>query len=95
MVFDVHRQRLDGRIEMRPLRHRPTLEDAIQLETEVVMQPPGRMLLHNELPAGRRGNGFPSRRFGGQGWSKIEFDERGIIGKSLTWKEFAFSPSRR
>ena len=39
MVFGLHGETLVGRIEARPLRHRPALQHAGELEPEVVMQP--------------------------------------------------------
>lgn len=48
MILDVHRQALVGGIERRPFRHRPALEDAVGLETKIVMQPAGVMFLDDE-----------------------------------------------
>src|SRR5207247_10873633 len=48
VVLDVHGQPLVGRIEAGSLRHRPALERPIELETEIVMQAAGCVLLHDE-----------------------------------------------
>src|SRR5207248_11515231 len=48
-------QPLLPRIEARPLRHRPALQDAVELEAKIIMQPPRRMLLDDK---GERGAGF-------------------------------------
>src|SRR6185312_14231022 len=45
MVLHVHRHAPHVRIEARALGHRPALERAVELEAEVVMQPPRRVLL--------------------------------------------------
>ena len=55
VVLDVHRDPLDVRIEGGPLGYRPADQDATDLETEVVVQPPGPVPLHDEpLPAAVR-----------------------------------------
>ncbi len=45
MILDVHRQALVGRIQAGALRDRPALQDAFELEPEVVVQTRRRMLL--------------------------------------------------
>jgi len=66
MVFHLHRQALYRRIEAGFLRHRPALQHAVDLQAEVVVQPPRRVLLHHEDAAaglgarrGRRLGGVP------------------------------------
>jgi len=62
VVLDLHREALVGGIERRPLGHGPGLENAVMLEAEVVVQPPGSVLLDDE--AWVRGLGdalFPAR----------------------------------
>jgi hypothetical protein len=48
MVFGAHRKSFVRRIEARPLGHGPAQEHAIELKAQVVMQPPGGVLLHDE-----------------------------------------------
>src|SRR5207249_4050402 len=48
VVLDVHGKPFFRRIEARALRHRPALERSVELETEVVMQAAGCVLLHDE-----------------------------------------------
>ena len=62
MVLDLDRQALDRRIERRPLGDRPRLEGAVELETEIVVQPRGVVALHHEAQrlAGRD-RGFAGR----------------------------------
>ena len=48
MVLDFDRHAARLRIQARTLGHRPALERAVELEPKVVMQLPGRMLLHHE-----------------------------------------------
>jgi len=52
VVLDMDRQALDGRIEARPLWHRPALQHAVELEPEVVMRPAGHVLLDHEARLG-------------------------------------------
>ena len=63
MVFGLDRQALLARNQARSPRYRPTLEHAIELEAQVVVQPPGGMFLHHELPPGAALE--PGLRFGG------------------------------
>src|SRR5258707_9811294 len=56
MVLDMDRQPLLTGIEARPLRDRPALQNAIEFEPEIVVQPPRGVLLHDK--GERRGNGF-------------------------------------
>src|SRR5207247_7009893 len=48
MILDVHGEALVGGIEAGTLGHRPALEDAFELEPEVVVQPARRVLLDDE-----------------------------------------------
>ena len=50
VVFDLDRQAFLRRIETRSLRHGPALQNAVVFETEVIMQAPRRVFLHDELP---------------------------------------------
>ena len=50
MVFHLHRQPLVVRIERRPLRDRPGLEDAVEFQAQIVMQPARVMLLNDKMP---------------------------------------------
>src|SRR5271167_3187658 len=52
MVLDHHGEPLVGGIERRSLRHRPRAQHALHLETEVVMEPGGRVLLHDKHSSG-------------------------------------------
>jgi hypothetical protein len=38
MVFDLHRQTLDGRVEVRALGHGPTFQHAAQFQAEVIVE---------------------------------------------------------
>ena len=48
MVFDVHRETLLADLQRRPFRYRPRFQYAIKLQPKVIVQPPRRMLLHDE-----------------------------------------------
>ncbi len=48
MVLDLDREALVAVLQRRPLRHRPGLEHAVELEAEVVMQAARRVLLDHE-----------------------------------------------
>ena len=61
MVLDMDGQPLLPRIEARSLRHRPALQDAVELEAKIIVQPPRRMLLDDK---GEPGAGFLMRRRG-------------------------------
>jgi hypothetical protein len=50
MILDVHREAFVPRVEARPLRDRPALEDAFELESKIVVEPRSRVLLHDERP---------------------------------------------
>jgi hypothetical protein len=50
VVFDLDGQPLVVRIERGPFRHRPGLEDAVEFEPQIVVQPRGVMLLDHEAP---------------------------------------------
>src|SRR5262249_9731593 len=54
VVFDVHRQPLDRRIETRPLRHGPALKYAVELEAKVVMEMTGGVFLNDERESAAR-----------------------------------------
>src|SRR5262249_40112055 len=47
MVLDMHREALLARDQARPLGHCPALQDAVELEAEVVVQPPRRVFLNH------------------------------------------------
>jgi hypothetical protein len=49
MILRRHRHPFDGRIERRPLRHRPGEHHAVPLETQVVVELGRAVLLHDEL----------------------------------------------
>ena len=48
MIFDRHGKTLLGGIQRRTFRDRPGFEDALHLETEVVVEAGGAVLLHHE-----------------------------------------------
>ena len=50
MILDLDREPLVVRIERRPARHRPGLEDAVEFEPKIIMQPRRIMLLDHEPP---------------------------------------------
>ena len=54
MVLDVHRQPLVARIQAGALGGRPAHQHAIELEPEVVVQLPGRVLVDHEGPTDTR-----------------------------------------
>ena len=60
MIFDVHRQPLDRRVERRALRHRPRQQHAVVFEAQVVVQMAGQVLLDAEEP--RRSASAPLAR---------------------------------
>src|SRR5262245_40268930 len=51
VVFGLDCEALVVGDEARTVRHRPALEHAVELEPEVVMEPPGSVHLHHELAA--------------------------------------------
>jgi len=51
MIFYLHGQPLVGRIERRPLRHGPGLQDTFHFKAEVIVQPRRVVLLHDEAIA--------------------------------------------
>ena len=63
MILHLYPQAFDGRIEARTFGHCPTLQHAIQFQSEVVMQPTGGMFLNNESRGAFDlfGNGFACR----------------------------------
>ena len=50
VILDLDRQPLVVRIDRGTARHRPGLEDAVELEPEIVMQPRRVVLLDHESP---------------------------------------------
>ena len=48
MIFDMNREALIAGNETRTLGNRPTLQDAVEFEPKIIMQPAGSMLLHDE-----------------------------------------------
>ena len=48
VVLDLHREALVRRVEARPLGHGPALQDAVELQAEVVVQAAGGVLLDDE-----------------------------------------------
>src|SRR5215831_12835594 len=48
MIFNLHGKTLRVRIETRTFRNRPALQDPVELEAEIVVQPTCRVLLHHE-----------------------------------------------
>src|SRR5882757_4190857 len=65
MILDLDRQPLVVRIERGAARHRPGLEDAVEFEPEIVMQPGRIVLLDHEAPQLRRRNLDLARRLAG------------------------------
>src|SRR5262249_7259406 len=59
MVFGAHRKPLVADREARPAGDRPALEHAVELEAQVVMGAPRRVLLHDELEGGGLAGPFP------------------------------------
>jgi hypothetical protein len=53
MVLDMDGQPLLGRIKAGASRHRPTPQDAVVFETQIVMEASGRVLVNDEDAAGR------------------------------------------
>ena len=54
VVLDVHGEVADRRVERDALRHRPAREHAVDLEPEVVVEPPGPVALDHEPRLVRR-----------------------------------------
>src|SRR4029077_1165811 len=50
--LDVHGETFFAGIEARPARHSPAFHDAVELEPQIVMQPPRRMFLDHVTVAG-------------------------------------------
>ena len=48
MILDLHRQRLSSGFMTGPVRHRPALENAIQLQPKIVVKP-GRLVLLDQI----------------------------------------------
>src|SRR5439155_6867613 len=51
VILNVHREPLFIGIETRPFGHRPALEDAVEFETKIPVQPPRGVLLNDEAVA--------------------------------------------
>src|SRR5262249_51016250 len=51
VVFGLHREPLFVGDEARPVRHRPALEHAVELEPQVIVQAPRSVHLHHEFAA--------------------------------------------
>src|SRR5436309_12761147 len=60
MILDVHRQALFVGAHGRSLRHRPALQHAVELQTQVVVEPARRVLVDDE-PVARAGAGAAER----------------------------------
>jgi hypothetical protein len=72
VVLDVDREATLGRVEARPLRHRPALQRSVELKPEIAVQPPRRVLLDDvaegigvSFAARTSRAGLLARRFGG------------------------------
>lgn len=63
MILGADREPLFARIPARPFRHRPAQQHAVPFQPEIVMQPPGRMLLHHEPQSGGGARPHLARRF--------------------------------
>lgn len=50
VVLDVDREPPHPRVQRRPLGHRPTDQDPVNLETQVIVQPTGPVPLHDKTP---------------------------------------------
>src|SRR5262249_37087877 len=62
VIFGAHGEPLVADRETWPARHRPALEHAVEFEPQIVMGAPRRVLLHDELEAGRLGSLFGDAR---------------------------------
>ncbi len=91
VIFGLHRQAFDGGIERRPFGNGPRLEHAIQFEAEVVMQSPGRVLLHHKEQ--RPGAGFETRRRGFRGGGKRPLGS--VFAKPARWRGWQSRRGRR
>jgi hypothetical protein len=65
VVFDLNGEPSLARLRAGPLRNRPALEDAVELETEVVVIVRGEMMLDDEHPFHTGAFGPLARRFPG------------------------------
>jgi hypothetical protein len=63
MVLRLHREALVGRIEARPLGHRPALQHAFELQPEIVVQARRRVALDVVAQLLPRARGLPAARF--------------------------------
>ena len=81
MIFDVHRESLDGRVHRGALGHGPTLQGAADLEAEVVMEAARGMALNTEdlvaVRARRRHLGARFRRPFKFSFSRVIFERHG------------------
>jgi hypothetical protein len=59
MIFDVHRQPLDGRVERRAFWHSPRQQHAVIFEAEVVVKMAGEVFLDAEEAVGLLGRRSP------------------------------------
>ncbi len=64
MVLDLDRQALVARVERRPLGHRPGLEDPVEFEPQVEVQPRRVVLLHHETQLVRGQHAVGAARLG-------------------------------
>ena len=64
VILDVHREPLVRRVEARSLRDGPTQQDAVQLESEVVVKVRGSVLLDDEDRLARATPAYATRRLG-------------------------------
>jgi hypothetical protein len=71
MVFDLNRQPFVGGVQRGSARDRPGLEDPIELEPEVIVETPRRVLLDDEAQSLARGDGI--RPAGLRGFLEIAF----------------------
>src|SRR5256885_893602 len=66
MIFDLYREPLVGGIQTRPLRHCPALHHATDLQSEIVVEMAGGVLLHHERErAAETGHRHAAARLGG------------------------------
>ena len=56
MIFDLHGEPFDGRVEARPFGNGPAFENAVEFEPKVVMQVAGGCFLNDEEMPGTVGS---------------------------------------
>ena len=56
MIFHLHRETLVGGIDARPFRHCPAFHDTVELEAQVEVEIPRRVLLYHEPEGGLTGS---------------------------------------